>query len=124
MNPKAAERFRARKAPSGVQDDRLDAGSFADALRTDGHAWRPLRPQDPATQRLRRLCREEIGLSGQRTALVLQRRQALYDDYPAALEAFDDWTWPAAWEFVACFPTPGESAQAGPRRWQKFLHRQ
>ena len=37
MNPKAAERFRDRKAPSGAKDDPLDAWSFADALRTDRH---------------------------------------------------------------------------------------
>jgi len=122
MNPKAAERFRDRKAPSGVKDDRLDAWSFADALRTDGHAWRPLRPEDPQTQLLRLLCRDEIGLIEQRTALVHQLKQALYEYYPAALEAFDDWTVPAAWEFVARFPTPAALAQAGPRRWQKFLH--
>jgi transposase len=122
MNPKAAERFRDRKAPSGVKDDQLDAWSFADALRTDGHGWRPLRPEDPQTQLLRLLCRDEIGLIEQRTALVLQLKQALYEYYPAALEAFDDWTLPAAWEFVARFPTPGALVQAGTRRWQKFLH--
>ena len=47
MNPKAAERYRDRKAPSGVKDDQLDAWSMGDALRTDGHGWRPLVPQDP-----------------------------------------------------------------------------
>jgi transposase len=124
MNPKAAERFRDRKAPSGVKDDQLDAWSFADALRTDGHGWRPLRPEDPQTQLLRLLCRDEIGLIEQRTALVLQLKQALYEYYPAALEAFEDWTLAAAWEFVARFPTPGALAQAGLRRWQKFLHTQ
>jgi len=39
-----AERFRDRKAPSGIKDDQLDAWSFADALRSDGQAWRPLLP--------------------------------------------------------------------------------
>ena len=122
MNPKAAQRYRDRKAPSGVKDDQLDGWSFADALRTDGHAWRPLRPEDPQTQLLRLLCRDEIGLIEQRTALILQLRQALHEYYPAALEAFDDWTLPAAWEFIARFPTPAVLAQAGPRRWQKFMH--
>jgi hypothetical protein len=56
------------------------------------------------------------------TALVLQLRQALREYYPAALEAFDDWTFPSAWEFVDRFPTPRELAKAGWRRWQKFLH--
>ena len=122
MNPKAAERFRERKAPSGVKDDTLDAWSFADALRSDGHAWRPLRPEDPQTQLLRILCRDEIGLIEQRTALALQLRQALREYYPAALEAFEDWTLPSAWAFVEQFPTPTDLARAGVRRWQKFLH--
>lgn len=124
MNPKAAERFRDRKAPSGAKDDMLDAWSFADALRTDGHGWRPLRPDDSHTQLLRMLCRDEIGLIEQRTALILQLLAALREYYPAALEAFDDWTMPSAWEFIARFPTPGELVRAGLRRWQKFLHTQ
>jgi transposase len=72
MNPKSAERFRDRKAPSGAKTDLLDARSFADALRTDGQAWRPLRSEDPQTQLLRILCRDEIGLIEQRTALIHQ----------------------------------------------------
>ncbi len=122
MNPKAAERFRDRKAPSGVKDDLLDAWSFADALRTDGQAWRPLRPEDPQTQLLRILCRDEMGLIEQRTAFVLQLKQSLQEYFPAALEAFDDWTLPAAWELIVQFPTPQELTKAGKRRWQKFLH--
>lgn len=122
MNPKAAERFRDRKAPSGVKDDTLDAWSFADALRTDGHAWRPLLPEDPQTQLLRMLCRDEIGLIEQRTVFVLQLRQSLREYYPAALEAFDDWTLPAAWAWVAQFPTPQDLVKAGKRKWQNFLH--
>jgi transposase len=122
MNPKAAERYRDRKAPSGVKDDQLDAWSFADALRVDGQDWRPLRPEDPQTQLLRLLARDEIALIEQRTALILQLQADLYEYYPAALEAFDDWALPAAWAFVAHFPTPAALARAKPWRWQKFLH--
>jgi len=122
MNPKAAERFRDRKAPSGIKDDQLDAWSFADALRSDGQAWRPLLPDDPQTQLLRMLCRDEIGLIEQRTALILQLRQALREYYPAALEAFDDLAMPGVWEFVLQFPTPVELIKAGQRKWQKFMH--
>ena len=122
MNPKAAERFRDRKAPSGVKSDALDAWCFADALRTDGRHWRPLRPEDPQTQLLRILCRDEINLIEQRTALVLQLKQALHEYFPAALEAFEDWTVPSAWEFVICFPTPEKLVDAGKRKWQNFLH--
>jgi transposase len=122
VNPKAAERYRERKAPSGVKDDLLDAWSLADALRTDGHGWRPLRPEDPQTQLLRMVCRDEIALIEQRTALVLQLRAALREYYDAALEAFDDWAMPATWDFVIQFPTPAELLRKGKRRWEKFLH--
>jgi len=122
LNPKAASRYRDRKAPSGGRNDRLDAFSFADGLRTDGHDWRVLRPDDPATQELRLLCRDEVHLIGQRTALVNQLQAALNAYYPAAAEAFDDWTCPGAWSFVEQFPTPAALVAAGKRRWEKFLH--
>jgi transposase len=100
MNPKAATRYRDRKAPAGAKDDTLDAWSFADALRTDGHGWRALLSQDPLTVELRLLCRDEIKLIEQRTALVNQLKAALCEYYPAALDAFDDWTGQGPWCFV------------------------
>lgn len=122
INPKSAERYRDRKWPAGVKDDERDAWSLADALRTDGHGWRELRPLDPATTELRILCRDEIGLIEQRTALVLQLEAALHEYYPAALKAFEDWTAPSAWEFVLSFPDPHRLVSAGKRKWEKFLH--
>jgi len=122
LNPKAAQRYRERKAPVGGKSDRLDAWSFGDALRTDGHGWRWLVSDDPLTQELRILCRDETHLIQQRTALVCQLKQALHDYYPAALEAFDDWISAGAWEFVQAFPTPRSLVIAGKRRWEKFLH--
>jgi transposase len=120
--PTAAALYRQRKAPSGTKTDRHDTWSLADALRTDGHGWRPLRPQDEATATLRALCRDEIGLIEQRTALVNQLQAALREYYPAALELFDDWTAPGAWALVLAFPTPGQLQGAGKRKWEKFLH--
>jgi transposase len=122
LNPKSAQAYRQRKAPSGVKDDQLDAWSFADALRTDGHGWKALRPEEPLIKELRLLCRDEVTLIEQRTAFVQQLRQALAEYYPAALEAFEDWTSVSAWMFLQRFPTPGALAQAGKRQWQKFLH--
>lgn len=122
INPRAAERYRERHAPSGVKDDQRDAWSMADALRVDGHGWRELVPLDPLVAELRLLCRDEIALIEQRTALVNQLQQALHEYYPAALEAFDNWTIPGTWHFVLEFPTPAGLQQAGRRRWQKFLH--
>ena len=122
VNPKAAERYRERKAPSGTKFDRHDAWSLADALRTDGHGWRVLLPQDEATALLRARCRDEIGLLEQRTALVNQLLAALAEYYPAALAAFDDWTQPFTWALVQQFPTPRALQDAGKRKWEKFLH--
>jgi len=122
VNPKAAKRYRERKAPSGTKTDRGDAWSLADALRLDGHTWRPLRPDDPLTVELRLLCRDEIALIEQRTALVCQLRAALHEYYPTALRAFDDWTARASWAFVKQFPTPQTLVAAGKRKWEKFLH--
>jgi transposase len=122
LNPKSAQAYRERKAPSGVKDDRLDAWSFADACRVDGQGWKPLRPEEPLLKELRLLCRDEVGLIEQRTALISQLRHALAEYYPTALEAFDDWGSLGAWRFVQRFPTPQALQQAGKRQWEKFLH--
>jgi transposase len=122
VNPAAAASYRQRKAPSGTKDDHLDAWALADALRMDGQHWQALRPADELSTQLRVLCRDEVALIGQRTLLVNQLQQALLEYYPAALEAFEDWTLPAAWDFVLQFPTPAALTNAGKRRWEKFLH--
>ena len=120
--PKQAKAFRDRHTTSGAKDDRRDAFALADALRVDGQRWRALKPEDELTQQLRYLCRDEVALIEERTAKVLQLKAALHEYYPTALEAFDDWTSPAAWNFVLTFPTPQALAKAGRRCHEKFLH--
>jgi transposase len=122
VNPVAAASYRQRKAPSGTKTDHLDGWSLADALRLDGAGWKTLQPLDELSWQLRLLVRDELTLIEQRTALVSQLQQALLEYYPAALEAFEDWTHPASWEFIIQFPTPQALVQAGKRRWEKFLH--
>lgn len=122
VSPASAKRYRERKIPSGNKTDRGDAWSLADALRVDGHGWRALAPEDPLVAELRLLCRDEVALIEERTALINQLQSALREYYPAALEAFEDWTLPGAWAFVERFPTPQLLHQAGRRQWEKFLH--
>jgi transposase len=122
VNPMSARRFRERKSPSGTKTDRHDAWALADALRTDGHAWRALGPKDPIIEELRILCRDEVALIEERTALINQLRQALREYYPTALEAFEDWNAPGAWAFVERFPNTQVLIQKGKRQWEKFLH--
>jgi transposase len=122
IHPLAARRYRERKSPTGNKTDLLDARSLADGLRLDGSQWKALSPLDPLTQQLRLLCRDEISLIEQRTALINQLRQALSEYYPAALEAFEDWRRPSAWEFIIEFPTPEILLKRKRSRWEKFLH--
>ena len=122
INPCKAKAYRQRKAPSGDKHDALDAWSLADALRVDGHAWRALDKEDPMVTELRLLCRDEVALIEERTALINQLQSALAEYYPCALEAFEDWSLPAAWSFIESFPTPQALQAAGKRRWEKFLH--
>jgi transposase len=81
-----------------------------------------LQPMDPDTLLLRLLTRDESRFIQDRTALVNRLRAALREYYPAALEAFEDWTVPSAWAFVERFPTPEALASVGKRAWEKFLH--
>lgn len=122
VNPVAASSYRERKAPSGTKTDHIDAWSLADAFRTDGQDWKALEPLDPLTQQLRLLCRDEVSLIEQRTALVNQLQQALLEYHPQALAAFEDWTQSYTWDFILEFPTPQALVKAGQRRWEKFLH--
>ncbi|MHC1766700.1 MAG: hypothetical protein AB9869_20740 [Verrucomicrobiia bacterium] len=46
-------------------------------------------PNDPLTEQLRLLCRDEVHLIEQHTALVIQLEVTLKEYYPAAIEAFD-----------------------------------
>ena len=122
VHPQSAKAYRQRKVPSGNKTDHVDAWSLGDALRLDGANWKALLPQDALTKELRLLCYDEVALIRDRTALIAQLRQSLYEYYPAALEAFEDWTLPAAWAFVVAFPTPAALVKAGQRKWEKFLH--
>ena len=122
VNPVASESYRKRKAPSGTKTDHIDGWGLADALRVDGHGWKPLQSMDPLTHQLRLLCRDEVALIQERTLLVNQLQQALLEYYPVALQIFEDWTCPFTWDFVIEFPTPEQLVKAGKRRWEKFLH--
>jgi transposase len=122
VNPVSAKQYRSRKVPSGNKTDHVDAWALGDALRVDGHGWGVLKALDPKLQELRLICRDEIRLIEERTALVNQLQQALLEYYPAALESFDEWTQSYCWDFVIQFPTPQVLVKAGKGRWNRFLH--
>lgn len=122
VNPKRSKAYRLRISTSGAKADRGDALALAHALRFEGDRWTQWSEPEPLVQELRILCRDEITLIEQRTALTNQLIQTLYQYYPAALDAFDDWTAPSAQAFVAHFPTPATLQKAGKAKWEAFLH--
>ena len=79
ISPVSSQAYRERKAPSGNKTDHVDAWSLADALRVDGHGWRTLAKEDPLVAELRLLCRDEVALIEERTALVNQLQSALHE---------------------------------------------
>jgi transposase len=77
VNPKQLDRFRDRFTAGGAKDDRRDAQVVADALRTDRRAFRVVRPDDPATIRLRELCRIVDDLQSEARRLTNRLREHL-----------------------------------------------
>jgi transposase len=111
LNPKSAQAYRERKAPSGVKDDRLDAWSFADACRVDGQGWKPLRPEDPLIKELRLLCRDEVTFIEQRTALINQLAPSLGRVLPDGLASLRGLGYARQLELFAALPyAPGPAA--------------
>ena len=74
LNPKQLDRFRDRFSPAGAKDDRRDARTLGDALRTDRHAFRLLDPAAPEIIELREWSRIANDLTGDRTRLVNRAR--------------------------------------------------
>lgn len=109
INPKQLDRFRDRFTAGGAKDDRRDARALADALRTDGRAFRAIHGDDPALLPLRELSRMLEELQVEQARLVNRLREQLYRiDAPwLALSptANDPWLWtllrdaahPATW---------------------------
>jgi Transposase/Transposase IS116/IS110/IS902 family len=87
INPKAAERFRDRRAVSGRKDDRLDAEILAQAVRSDRASLRALLPDSPEALEIATLARDHANLTRQQTRLRNQLRAALLEYFPAALGA-------------------------------------
>jgi hypothetical protein len=63
VQPKRSDgRLRTRYGSAGKKDDRFDAYVLADTLRTDGHRWKPVRPDTGPTRALRALRRSRKDL--------------------------------------------------------------
>ena len=113
--------LRTRHGLAGNKDDRSDAYVLADALRTDGHRLRPLRPDSDATVALRSTVRARKDLVTARVALVQQLTAHLGLVFPGALALFADLASDIARAFLLRFPSAGEAAWLGPGRLSAWL---
>jgi len=103
VNSKMAAAWRKGWSVTGAKSDPGDAEILADGLRHYQERLRPLRPDHPRARELALLCEDEQAFITDRTALVNKLQATLKGYYPAALEWFDDWTSPTAWDFVLTF---------------------
>ena len=106
VNPKQLDRFRDRWSPAGAKDDRRDAWTRAEALRTDGQACRLLEPSAPALVDLRAWSRMADELTRDQKRLVNRACQQLWRYYPQCLHVESDLTRAWARELWHVAPSP------------------
>lgn len=113
--------LRTRHGLAGNKDDHMDAFVLADALRTDGHRLRSLRPDTPETVALRATVRARKDLVQTRVALVQQLAAHLALVFPGAVDLFDDLASPIAQAFLQRFPSAGRARWLSPKRMAAWL---
>jgi transposase len=105
VNPKMSKAWRTVDSISGAKSDTRDGIALARGLAFRHANLRRVTQGDATLDRLALLCEKESHLIDQRTALVLELQSLLKVYYQAALQFFDDWTRPAAWDFLKRFPS-------------------
>jgi transposase len=108
--------LRTRYGSAGNKDDRFDAYVLADTLRTDGHRWKPLRPDTPPTRALRALCRSRKDLVETRVQILGQLRANLELAFPGAIGLFTKPASGISLAFLRRFPTARKAAWLSPAR--------
>lgn len=116
LNPKQLDRFRDRFTAAGAKDDDRDAHVLADALRTDGRAFRRVRPDDPLIIQLREVTRLRDDLQEDEQRLANRLRDQLYRVDAAWLTLSPAADEPWLWTILAQAPDPATWPQLSRRR--------
>jgi transposase len=115
VNPKLAARHREVVSLSGAKDDKTDAHTLADMVRTRRHQLRPLEADSDLAAGIKVLTRAHQSLIQDRTRHMLRIRAALLDYFPAALVAYQlgtlTLTGSDVLALLAKAPTPAEAAK-------------
>lgn len=118
---RSVKALRERYGTSGNKSDRSDAYVLADSLRTDGHRWRSLEPDSPATVTLRNHVRARKDLVENRVAVANQLRAHLRVVFPGAVGLFRDIDSPISLRFLERFPSATRAAWLSEKRFGSWL---
>jgi transposase len=115
VNPKLAARHRETVSLSGAKDDKTDARTLADLVRTRRHQLRPVVADSELADGVKVLARAHQSLIQERTRHMLRLRAALREYFPAALVAYQQGTLTLTGADVLALlakaPTPAEAAK-------------
>jgi transposase len=111
INPKQLDRFRDRRSLAGAKDDRLDALTLADALRTDRERFSPVAPLDDLTIALRATSRRRDVLLQDRRRLSNRLYQLLVAAYPQFLALCPAADEPWLWDLLSRLSGPSPSVR-------------
>jgi transposase len=118
---RSVKALRERYGTSGNKSDRSDAYVLADCLRTDGHRWRSLEPDSPATVTLRSHVRARKDLVENRVAIANQLRAHLRIVFPGAVGLFADIDSPISLRFLERFPSAARAVWLSEKRLGSWL---
>jgi hypothetical protein len=128
INPKQLARYREARSPSGAKDDPGDAALLAEFVRNYHQQLRAMRPEEPRTRELARLCEMRRRLVNQRTKCVQQLADALKQYFPLALELVGPLKGQRALALLARWPSHQELRRAHPdslrRFWRQYYRRE
>lgn len=115
VNPKLAARHREVISLSGVKDDKTDAHSLADMVRTRRHQLTATTPDSEVAAGVKVLARAHQSLIQDQTRHMLRLRSALREYFPAAVEAYQlgslTLTGPDVLALLTKAPTPAAAAK-------------
>lgn len=121
VSSRSIKALRERYGTSGNKSDRSDAYVLADCLRTDGHRWRSLEPDTPATVTLRSFVRARKDLVENRVATANQLRAHLRVVFPGVVGLFRDVDSPISLRFLKRFPSETRATWLSERRMAAWL---
>lgn len=124
VTPRKMKELRSRYSTSGAKSDRSDAYVLADVLRTDGHRFRTLEPDSPATVTLRGLVRARKDLVETRVQVANQLRAHLRVMFPGAVGLFRDVDSEISLAFLRRFPSETKATWLSERRLAAWLRAQ